>query len=195
MKTRKWLLGLTFAVFSLPVVFAASDDLADHPGFVDFTSLSAIAGGEPTVEVSLKEPLLEMITNILRNNDEEAADFISKLLRVNVQVYENTGFDALLMAQNMASIARDLEADAWERVVRVREGNEHVDVFFKLSSGSDVIHGIAIMVSEPGEAVMVNIVGDISSNDLSALGRRFDIDELAQIDYGASSNDDDPAND
>jgi len=37
------------------------------------------------------------------------------------------------------------------------------------------------MVAAPGETVLVNIVGDISTDDLSALGRRFDIDELADI--------------
>ncbi|MEX2130860.1 MAG: DUF4252 domain-containing protein [Pseudohongiellaceae bacterium] len=195
MNKSKLFLGLIVGILSLPVVFAASDDLTNHPGFVDFTSLAAVAGGEPTVEVSLKEPLLAMITNILRNNDEEAADFISKLLRVNVQVYENTGFDALLMAQNMSNIARDLEAEEWERVVRVREGNNHVDVYFKLSGGADLIHGIAIMVTEPGQAVMVNIVGDISATDLSTLGRRFDIDELANLDYQDQDADDDVSND
>ena len=37
------------------------------------------------------------------------------------------------------------------------------------------------MVAEPGETVLVNIVGDISVDDISALGERFDIDELSNI--------------
>ena len=38
------------------------------------------------------------------------------------------------------------------------------------------------MVAEPGETVLVNIVGDISADDITAVGRRFDIDELAELD-------------
>ena len=37
------------------------------------------------------------------------------------------------------------------------------------------------MVAEPGDTVLVNIVGDISTDDIAALGRRFDIDELAEL--------------
>ena len=37
------------------------------------------------------------------------------------------------------------------------------------------------MVAEPREIVLVNIVGDISTDDISALGRRFDIAELTDI--------------
>ena len=38
------------------------------------------------------------------------------------------------------------------------------------------------MVAEPGDTVLVNIAGEISVDDISALGRRFDIDELIDID-------------
>jgi len=86
----------------------------------------------------------------------------------------------------MAEIADDLDRQGWERVVRVREDREHVDIYFRLSDDAMIIHGIAIMVAEPGETVLVNIVGDISTDDLSALGRRFDIDELIDIDVNAN---------
>ena len=74
-------------------VFAQDEDILDHPGYVDFSTLSSIAGEEPNVEISLKEPLLNLITNILKNNDEQAADFISTLLRVNVRVFESSMVD------------------------------------------------------------------------------------------------------
>jgi len=38
------------------------------------------------------------------------------------------------------------------------------------------------MVAEPGDTVLVNIVGDISTDDISALGQRFNIDELVDLD-------------
>ena len=176
---------LTSAVLGLILaqpVTAQQEDVLDHPGYVDFTELSAIAGSEPNVEVSLKEPLLRMITNILRNNEEEAAQFISTLIRVNVRVFDSSRIDTDRMADTMSAVAQRLDADNWERVVRVREGTDHVDVYFRLSETGEMIHGIAIMVSEPDETVLVNIVGDISPDDISAIGARFDIDELADID-------------
>ena len=162
-------------------VLAQQEDVLDHPGYVDFSELNEIAGSEPSVEVSLKEPLLRLITNILKNNEEEAAQFISTLIRVNVRVFDSSRIDTDRMTQTMSAVAQRLDADSWERVVRVREGTDHVDVYFRLSEDAELIQGIAIMVTEPDETVLVNIVGDISPDDISAIGERFDIDELAEI--------------
>ncbi len=171
-------------------VLAQDSELLDHPGYVDFTELSQIAGSEPNVEVSLKEPLLNLITNILKNNDESAARFLSTLIRVNVRVYDSSRIDAELMASTMSSIAQRLDVSNWDRVVRVREGSDHVDVYFRLSEDAQLIQGIAIMVAEPEETVLVNIVGNISPEDLSAIGARFNIEELAEIDYDHSDDND-----
>ncbi|MSR10411.1 MAG: DUF4252 domain-containing protein [Gammaproteobacteria bacterium] len=166
----------------IPLTMAADNDVENHPGYVDFSVIRAIANTEPNVEMSLKTPLLNMITNLIRNEDVEAADFISKLLRVTVNVFESSSIDIDEVAGSMTAIAEDLDNQGWERVVRVREDQSHVDIYFRLSDDTQIIHGIAIMVAESSETVMVNIVGDISTDDLSALGRRFDIDELVDID-------------
>lgn len=179
-KLKRFLLPIALIV-AFPLAMAADNGIENHPGYVDFSVIRAIANIEPNVEISLKAPLLNMITNLIRTEDAEAANFISKLLRVTVNVFESDAIDVDEIAGSMTNIAEDLDSQGWERVVRVREDGSHVDIYFRLSDDSLVIHGIAIMVAEPGETVMVNVVGDISTDDLSALGRRFDIDELVDI--------------
>lgn len=159
----------------------AAESIIDHPGYVDFTSLSTLAGVEPTVEISLKSPLLRMINNFIGDDEREAANFISNLARVSVKVFPSDLIDSSEVAASMADVADDLDARGWERVVRVREDGDYVDIYFRLSDQADMIYGIAVMVAEPSETVLVNIVGDISVDDLTALGRRFDIDELVDI--------------
>ncbi|MEX0618402.1 MAG: DUF4252 domain-containing protein [Pseudohongiellaceae bacterium] len=185
----KFLQALALQALLVQPLLAADADLANHPGYVDFSSLAAITGAEPNVEVSLKEPLLNLITNIIRNQDAQAAGFISKLLRVEVRVFENSSMDRDRVAASMAEIATDLDAQQWERVVRVRDDEEHVDVYFRLSSDASLIHGIAVMVAEPREAVIINIVGDISPDDIAALAARFEIDELSELDYSDDNTD------
>ncbi|MBT8147016.1 MAG: DUF4252 domain-containing protein [Gammaproteobacteria bacterium] len=181
MKYSKLMIVAVLGLVLFQPLAAQQADLLDHPGYVDFSELNEIAGSEPNVEVSLKEPLLRLITNILRNNEEEAAQFISTLIRVNVRVFDSSRIDTDLMSQAMSAVAQRLDTDSWERVVRVREGTDYVDVYFRLSEDAELIQGIAIMVTEPDETVLVNIVGDISPDDISAIGKRFDIDELAEI--------------
>jgi hypothetical protein len=156
---------------------AADSDLENHPGYVDFSTLTAIAATEPTVEFTLKAPLIILITILISNQDNEAADFISKLIRVTVNVFESDDIDVDEVASPMSAMAEDLDSAGWDRVVRVREDENHVDIYFRLVSNADVIYGIVIMVAEPREKVLVNIVGDIS-----ALGRRFEFDELVDLD-------------
>ena len=181
MKIFKNVLAPLFCLSLIPVVLAADSDLESHPGYVDFSTLTAIAAIEPTVEISLKAPLLILITNLIRDEDEEAAEFISKLMRVTVNVFESDDIDVDQVAASMSTMAEDLDSAGWDRVVRVREDESHVDIYFRLAPDADVIYGIAIMVAEPGETVLVNIVGDISTDDISALGRRFNLDELVDI--------------
>lgn len=191
MKILKPVLLTLLACSFIPIAMAADDDVKNHPGYVDFSVLTAIANTEPTVEVSLKAPLLNMITNLIRNQDDEAAQFVSKLVRVTVNVFESTAIDHDEISESMATVADELDQQGWERVVRIREDDDHVDIYFRLSDDADLIHGIAIMVAEPADTVLVNIVGEISVDDLSALGRRFDIDELAQVESDRTHDTDD----
>ena len=164
------------------IMSAQGQSTINDPGFVDFSTLSGFAGAEPTVQISLKTPLLNMVTNLLKQEDEQASSFVSKLLRVNVNVFESRDIDVDEIASSMAVLADELDAQGWERVVRVREDENHVDIYFRLSDDADLIYGIAIMAAEESETVLVNIVGDISVEDLGALARKFDIDELSEID-------------
>ncbi len=182
MKMLKRLMLSIVILACIPVALAAGRDVENHPGFVDFSRLAIIAGTEPKVEISLKAPLLNMITNLIRNEDEQAAEFISKLLRVTVNVYASNTIDVDEISGSMSSIADDLDSQGWDRVVRIREDSDHVDIYFRLSEDALVIYGIAIMVAGPNEVVLVNIVGDINTDDISALGRRFNIDELVDLD-------------
>ncbi len=177
---RQVILSAVTLLLVVPI-WAADNSVQDHPGYVDFSSLTSQAAAEPTVEISLRAPILAMMTNLIRNEDEMAADFVSKLLRVSVNVFESDAVDVSEISQSMSDIAADLDAQGWERVVRVRENGEHVDIYMRISDDGELIHGITIMVAEPGDTVLVNIVGEISGNDIAALGRRFDIDELADL--------------
>lgn len=183
----QWMLPLALAA-SAPTAGAADSDVRDHPGYVDFSGLTGMANVEPMVEISLKEPLLAMITNFISEEDKEVGSFVSKLIRVTVHVFESGAFEPDEAIASMSDIGAGLEMQGWERVVRLRESGDYVDIFMRMSSDARTIHGITIMAAEPEDTVLVNIVGDIDSEDISALGRRFDIEELVDLDVAADSH-------
>lgn len=177
---NRMILAVATAV-ALPLVFAADNSLDDHLGFVDFSSLTAVVNVEPRVEISLKAPLLRMVKNLIRAKDDQAAEWVSELMQVTVNVYESNAIDVDEIANSMSVIAENLDGQGWDRVVRVRKVDDHSDIYMRMSDDAEIIYGITIMVAEPGDTVMVNIVGEISGDDISALGRLFDIDEFDEL--------------
>lgn len=175
-------LKVTF--WSLVAWCAATAAIAaeNHPGYVDFSDLRGLIDSEPVVEVTLREPLLRLITETIPEDDHEAANFVSRLLSVRLHVYKDIESITGDVGENVDEIAASLDDEGWERVVRVRDGEDQVDIFLRMSEDEDVVHGIALMVfSDDGEMVLGNIVGDIRFDDISALGRRFDIEELSEL--------------
>ncbi len=176
------LLLLAFGFLIAQSAMAANDSVQDHPGYVDFSILQFLSGQPAKVEVNLKSPLLAMMAQLIRTEDTETAAVVSQLQRVTVQVFPTEEHDINQIADAMALTAEELDNKGWERVVRVRDNGDHVDVYFKLSDDAMLIHGITIMAAASQETVFVNIVGDISADDVVALGQRFNIEHLQDMD-------------
>jgi hypothetical protein len=62
-------------------------------------------------------------------------------------------------------------------VARIREDENEVYLYVK-EHGEEIDGLTAMVISEEGEAVFVNIVGHIDPSQIGRIGRRFDIDEL-----------------
>ncbi|MXX06582.1 MAG: DUF4252 domain-containing protein [Gammaproteobacteria bacterium] len=182
MQTAKQTTPQLIAACALTVFANWAAAAENHPGYVDFADLRGLVDAEPVVEVTLREPLLRLVTEAIPEDDVEAAGFVSRLLNVRLHVYEDIVGDVTEVATTMNELSADLEEDGWERVVRVRDDDDQVDIFLNFSEDDAEVYGIALMVvSEDGEVVLGNIVGNIRMEDISALGRRFDIDELAEF--------------
>ncbi|MYA36550.1 MAG: DUF4252 domain-containing protein [Gammaproteobacteria bacterium] len=182
MQTAKQTTPQVIAACALTVFANWAAAAENHPGYVDFADLRGLVDAEPVVEVTLREPLLRLVTEAIPEEDVEAAGFVSRLLNVRLHVYEDIVGDVTEVAATMNELSAGLEEDGWERVVRVRDDDDQVDIFLNFSEDDAEVYGIALMVvSEDGEVVLGNIVGNIRMEDISALGRRFDIDELAEF--------------
>jgi hypothetical protein len=159
-------------------------DPKKHPGYVDFNVLGiqgVLGDVEAVVEISVPPPLLRMLAAAVESEDPQLAGLLSNLVLVRVQVFEQIGYDQAKKLEKVTAVAsRNLLERGWINVVRVREGEDRVDILLKLKD--DSIVGLVIFVVSPqGEAVLVNIVGELDPALLGRLARQFNVPQLRQL--------------
>ncbi len=177
-KTIYRALVVAAAAITLTSAARADDDkaFASMPGYVDFSALKSIPE-EAKVEVNLKSPMLGLVSKFVGDDDPELREMLASLKLVRVRVYDLTpGIEKEFLAAGTETTAR-LDKSGWERIVRVREDNERVDIYFKPSSKAEWIEGVLIIAVDT-EAAFVNIVGQIRPEDVGRIGEHFEINEI-----------------
>lgn len=179
------LASISFVTLSAGVGLAGEDEaVKKHPGYVDFQSVSVFGEKEAKIEVYLREPMLQLVTKFVEIEDEEMADILRKLRLIRVQIFDVDRAAARKFSDAAAETTKKLDGKGWERIVRVRDEGENIDVYIKPSSDFEWINGVVVMVvNDDDEAIFVNIVGEIKPSDLQKLGDHLDIDELGDVDY------------
>jgi hypothetical protein len=164
-------------------------DFTKLPGYFDFGDIVDFSDGEELVEIDIAQPMLGLIARVVEYEDEALAELLLNVDHVGVNVfsYHPDDFDALL--GDMEKMAKKLEGDGWDSIVRVRGRDENANIFVKLAHGDgdaeepDVaLTGVTILVIEDDEAVFANVVGNFGYEEIARLGDHFDIPHLEDMD-------------
>ena len=158
--------------------FAAESD----PGYVDLGKLAPAAKGE-FVEVNLSAGMLKFAAKLAAREEPEAAALIANLRHVRVNVVSLDDSNRQGMIDHIEGIRRKLADQGWTQMVTVREKGERntVDVHVKQRS-EDLIDGLVItVIDQKGEAVLVNIVGNISADQIAKVADNLDIEPLRHV--------------
>ena len=173
MKNFKQILSISLFI----LMFTASAQASTN-GQIDFADLSAFYG-EPKVEINLSASLMNMIGSFAKSEDPEVAEILSNLEFIKVRVYNLNG-KAEKASSTIDRVSKKLRAEKWETLVTVNnnEDNQKVRIFSKTTN--NIIDGIVVMVVSPekegGEAVFINIVGEIDPNKIAKITDNLNID-------------------
>jgi hypothetical protein len=135
------------------------------------------------VDISLDEKLMGLATRVLKKaetNDPDARKVIEAIAGVKeiyVRSYEFDTEGAYLPA-DVDAIRSQVQGQGWSRLVGVRSkrAGENAEVFM-LSQGQQVV-GLAIIVANPKEFTVVNIIGSIDVDRLSELDGNLGIPRI-----------------
>ncbi len=164
--------------------------LQKAPGFVDFGALGADGQlgeeGQLTVRVSLYGAMLRMIAELSASQEPDFAEVVSKLQGIFATIYKVPTTDQERVFRLARETAGRLASRGWQTVVELHT-KEGETSYIQVRTDGERIFGLAVMFFEPddGTAGFINVVGDVSPEEIGRLGRTFHIQALEHLDTGS----------
>lgn len=143
------------------------------------------------VDVTLDESMLKLASKFMAadkdEDDAEARELIKDLKGVYVKSFE---FDkeGEYSQEDVEAIRSQLTAPGWTKVVGVRSKHDGdvAEVYLMTESNTRNILGLAIIAADPESLTVVNIIGPIDVDKLSALEGKMGIPHL-ELEKGKTS--------
>jgi hypothetical protein len=159
--------------FSVGVLAVLVGSTAFAQEYFDFGRIRGVSG-EPTVQVDLNPMLLSFAGNSTRGVDPQIAALLSSLDGVRVRVY-NTIEDIDDVSGYINDTSEQLTRAGWQQIVSVQEDG-NIRIF--IQADEQFVTGITGMIVDGSEAIFVNVVGSISSEQVGQLIARAGAGEL-----------------
>jgi hypothetical protein len=172
MKMR--MVKIALACLLVPALGAAQDAALKLP---EFRSLAGKA--TESVNISLSPWLLHMAGAFIEEKDADSAatkQLLAGIKSIEVRSYQFATDNAYSVAD--IDVVRS-QLTGWSRLMQVhqREKNEDVDMYVLIEN--NVTKGFALIVSEPREFTIINIVGSISMDELPKLENQLHLPKVA----------------
>ncbi len=135
------------------------------------------------VDVTLDGPMLKLASKFIAADEDPDADKALELIKDLKGIYvKSFEFDkeGEYSPQDIEAIRAQLHAPGWARIVGVHSKREHENTeVYLMSAGSEkAVQGLVIIAAEPKELTVVNIVGPIDLDKLSALEGHLGVPHL-----------------
>lgn len=132
-------------------------------------------------DVTLDGEMLKVASKFLDlDHDPEAAQLKDVMKDLKGIYIKNFEFDEpdQYSKEDVEEIRSQLASPAWTRIVQSHDKRQNeIDEIYVMKNG-DKIGGMAILVAEPKELTVVNIVGFLDPDKLSLLEGKFGIPEM-----------------
>ena len=142
-----------------------------------------------TIDVRIDGSLLQIASKFLDKNKTNEAQ-VREILNVLKGVYvKGVEFDkeGEYSEQDVEAVRQQLRAPGWERIVGVRSKRDHenVEVFMMLNNG--LIEGVGVLIADPKQLMVVNVVGPIDPEKISELRGSFGIPGDLDLEWGKTN--------
>jgi hypothetical protein len=135
---------------------------------LDLSRLDALSSkARESANVSLDAEKLKIVAGFAESKDKETQELLSNLKGLYVRAFEFDNPGAYSQSE-LDGIRAQLRGPNWARIVEVKEKDESAEIWFYSEGGKP--GGMAVLVAEPNELVVVNLVGPVDFKALGKLG-------------------------
>ena len=166
------------------VIFALSGVASAQSSRLNIDNLTALEGrADRVVDVTLDENMFRMIGKFIASSKSKSPDaakvqeLISGMKGIYVKSFEFEQ-EGQYSPSDVESIRSQLKGPGWSRMVGVRSKKEGENAEVYMMVQADKIQGIAILVANPKELTVVNIIGTIDPERISELSDSFDFPRI-----------------
>lgn len=141
-----------------------------------------------TIDVRVDGALLQIASKFLDKNRANEAQ-VKELLNVLKGVYvKGVEFDkdGQFTEQDVEAVRQQLNAPGWSKIVGVRSKRDGENVEVSLMINNGVIEGIGVLITDPKQLMVVNVVGPIDPEKITELRGSFGIPKDFDFDFGGS---------
>jgi hypothetical protein len=166
------------ALASLVVLSAAATALAQNAR-IQTSQLDALAAkASQTVDVNIDERLIQLTARVLGKDPDEVKikEIVNGLKGIYVKSFEFEK-EGDYSDADLESIRSQLRNTAWSKIVNVHSKKDGTLEVYLMSTASQ-ISGLAVLASDAKQITVVNIIGDVNLEKLSALEGQFGIPDL-----------------
>ena len=187
MKARKMNAGFAGITAMLAVLLVALPSFGQDPARLKISGLEKLAAkASEVVDVNLDGPMLKLASKFIDEDEDQEDVDVRKMLQNLKGVYvKNFEFEkeGEYSDADVEAIRAQLHAPTWARLVSVKskKQGDNAEVYFMGTESN--IQGLAIIVTDPKELTVVNIVGPIDIEELSKLSGHMGVPYI-KIDKG-----------
>jgi hypothetical protein len=173
---KKWLTSFLLAlVAAYPLAGFGEASVEKDPAYLPIDKVLDLKAIRPEVNLNLprfllKDALSELngSTNGLAVEGLDIADLIKDVKLIRVVVIELNQSNRPAVEKAVKALQSELEKK-WTTIVSVPEENEHVGVYAMSDPAGETTTGLAVLVFDESDAVIGNIVGNVSIGKLIKL--------------------------
>lgn len=158
------------------MAFAQLD--TDHPGYFPIEDLGIFPPESLNLEINLTGPMIKFIALATNEEEPELSQLVEELESIRVRGADLEKTDTEVVRSGILAAAEKLKESGWTSMVRIRDTDEEVYIYFKEKDGE--MMGLTVLTLEDDEGMLINLVGKIDPEGLGRLASGLDLPQLEQ---------------